>query len=139
MIAEKEILIKFCERKDIKLDSTPLYLKDCRVELDGHSLEPPILVEVYSRVGKLAPSQIKKVLADVLKMLFVENSLGKKFQKIIVFLDEGVRDSFLGDSWRANALKIFGIKTEVISIPEMCKLVLEAQERQGRNFRKNKR
>ncbi|MFH0833943.1 MAG: hypothetical protein V2A63_00960 [Patescibacteria group bacterium] len=140
VVAEKEILIEFCKRKNIQLDQTPIYLKDCRVEIDGQSLRSSILVEVYSHVGKLSSSQIKKVLTDVLKMLFVEDSLGKKFRKKILFLDEEARNSFLGNkSWRANTFKVFGIETEVINIPKIRELVLVAQERQGRKFKKNKR
>ena len=52
------------------------------------------MVEVFACVGKCESGQIKKILADGFKMIFIEKMLRRKFEKIILLLDKETKESF---------------------------------------------
>ncbi len=104
-----------------------------RIEVDGVSEEPAVLCEAWAHIGRVRSAQSDKVMTDALKLVFLEQSAGKKYRKMLLFSDERARVHFSGRSWKAACLRYFGIETGVIQLPDdLRRRVLEAQKRQYR-------
>ena len=61
---------------NLKLKSSKLLFEDTLFQVDGYSSEPPILCEIYARVGEMKIAHHNKISKDILKMLlrnFVNN------------------------------------------------------------------
>lgn len=133
-LAHKEILRLINENHNLKLASQKVLLDNTLFQVDGHSVDPPILCEIYSRIGQMKVAQHNKISKDILKMLLIEKLSGKKFRKIIAFADEEAAQPFLdGESWYSKLRDNFGIEIIVIQIPEELRnKILDAQKRQYR-------
>ena len=118
----------------IALDSKVLKFSDgCAVQIDGYSDDPPVLCEAWAHIGKPKGSQPDKVMSDLVKLLFCEERLGKKFRKILLFSDEVVSQHFSGNSWQAMCLRDHGIELMALPLPvDLLNKVSKAQERQHR-------
>ena len=109
-------------------------------QVDGYSENPPILCEIYSRIGKMKVAQHNKIGKDILKMLLIEKMHNKTFRKIIAFANEEAASTFSGgESWYSKLCFIpmgkdnFNIEILVIDIPlELKESLLNAQKRQYR-------
>ena len=103
------------------------------LELDGASESPLILCEAWAHQGPPKSAQKNKVLADALKLLYVERIASKPAKKILLFGDKVAARRFQGDNWMARALEAFGVEIRVIELPEEKKdAVKKAQKRQYR-------
>ena len=111
--------------------------KGVDARIDGYCHEPPIMCEVWAHQGKPKGSQYSKVMADALKMLFVERDQDRDFRKILVFAHEDARRPFQdGKSWRAECLKLFGVRCEIGCLPPHLRTrVTNAQVSQGNAMR----
>lgn len=104
-----------------------------RVEVDGVSHEPPVLVEAWAHQGKPKSAQRNKVLGDALKLIHVAKVLGGLHRRVLCFSDPEAARPFVGSSWYAAALRDHGIEVHVVTLPgEWQARILEAQQRQFR-------
>ena len=133
-LAHKEILSLLNENYQLKLESRKVLINDTLFQVDGYSENPPILCEIYSRIGKMKVAQHNKIGKDILKMLLIEKMQNKTFRKIIAFADEEAASSFSGgDSWYSKLKDNFNIEILVIDIStELKESLLLAQKRQYR-------
>ena len=103
------------------------------LELDGTCQSPLILCEAWAHQGSPKSAQKNKVLADALKLLYMERIASKTARKILLFADKGAARRFQGENWMASALEAFGIEIQVIELPhEIQEAVKKAQKRQNR-------
>lgn len=133
-LAHKEILSLLNAKYQLKLESRKVLINDTLFQVDGYSENPPILCEIYSRIGKMKVAQHNKIGKDILKMLLIEKMQNKTFRKIIAFADEEAASSFSGgESWYSKLKDHFNIEILVIDIPSKLKeSLLIAQKRQYR-------
>jgi len=104
-----------------------------RLEIDGVCETPMILCEAWAHQGPPKSAQKNKVLADSLKLLYVERLKSVPARKILLFGDKIAARRFQGENWMARALESFGIEIHIVELPlEMRKAVAEAQKRQYR-------
>lgn len=107
------------------------------VELDGLALgDRPALCEAWAHLGRPRPAQKNKVLADALKLIWVEREcFPDGADKFLLFGDHDAARHFLEGSWASGALNRLGLKVKVYPFDEARRQVVEvAQERQGRDF-----
>jgi hypothetical protein len=132
--AHKEILELLNKTQKLNLVSRKLLIGDTLFQSDGYSDEPPILCEIYSRIGEMKVAQFNKIGKDILKMLLIEKMQNKIFRKLIVFADEEAARSFTsGESWYSKVKDYFDIEIIVIDIPnELRESLIAAQKRQYR-------
>jgi hypothetical protein len=103
------------------------------LEIDGACETPMILCEAWAHQGPPKPAQKNKVLADALKLLYVERLKSVPARKILLFGDKVAARRFQGENWMARAMESFGIEIRIIELPpEMRNTVEEAQKRQYR-------
>lgn len=107
------------------------------VELDGFVLsEPPILCEAWAHVGRPKPAQKNKVLADALKLVWVEREcFPDGADKYLLFGDQTAARHFTDRAWASRALAALRIVVRVYEFDEdRRRRLLEAQHRQGERF-----
>ena len=133
-LAHKEILSLLNQKHQLNLESRKVLINDTLFQVDGYSENPPILCEIYSRIGRMKVAQHNKIGKDILKMLLIEKMQNKTFRKIIAFADEEAARSFSGgESWYSKLKDTFNIEILIIDIPSKLKeSLLSAQKRQYR-------
>ena len=133
-LAHKEILSLLNAKYNLNLESRKVLINDTLFQVDGYSENPPILCEIYSRIGKMKVAQLNKIGKDILKMLLIEKMQNKTFRKIMAFADDEAASCFLGgESWYSKLKDNFNIEIQVIQIPqELKQTLLNAQIRQYR-------
>jgi hypothetical protein len=101
-----------------------------RVDVDGVADTPLTFVEVFAHQGALRGGQHHKVSTDALKLI----TLARAFpgaRLILAFGDEAACRSLLGRSWKAEALKTWGVEVFVAQIDDLTRSgLLAAQSRQ---------
>lgn len=103
------------------------------VEVDGHSREPKIVVEIYAHVGALKSAQTNKIARDFLKFQLIRAKVGffQDSRCIFVCVCESVRRG-IRDCWLAAAANAFDIEIICLQIGNEQKSVLRnAQHRQN--------
>lgn len=112
-LAHKAILKLINANYNLNLISQKVLLDNTLFQVDGYSDNPPILCEIYSRIGKMKVAQHNKISKDILKMLLKEKLSSKKFRKISAFTDEKVAQPILnGESWYTQLKICFNIDFE---------------------------
>jgi hypothetical protein len=107
------------------------------VELDGFaSGRPPILCEAWAHVGRPKPAQKNKVLADALKLVWVEKEcFPEGAEKYLLFGDETAARHFKDLAWASRALAALCVVVRVYEFEkERRGRLLDAQHRQGEKF-----
>ena len=93
-----------------------------------------IIVEVWAHVGPAKPSQKKKVLTDVFKMVYIRKKLEAEERNVksyMVFVDDIAARVLNGLSWGSKAAKEFKVESEVIPLTEAeLSLIKKAQKDQ---------
>ena len=132
--AHKEILALVNDKFNLQLEDRKVLIDNVLFQVDGYSEEPPILCEIYSRIGKMRVAQTNKVVKDILKMLLIEKMQNQKFRKIIVFADDEAAQPFMTDeSWYSKVKVNFDIEISVVGVSKELKESIEiAQKRQSR-------
>ena len=103
------------------------------VEVDGYSERPLVLCEAWAHVGQTLSAQRHKVLADALKLLYLNNRLGGRGRLILVFGDAEAVIPFQNRSWAADCLSKNKIEVLVIPfLPKLRSVIKQAQKRQYR-------
>lgn len=133
-LAHKEILSLLNDKYQLNLESKKVLINDTLFQVDGYSENPPILCEIYSRIGKMKVAQHNKIGKDILKMLLIEKMHNKTFRKIIAFADEEAAGPFKeGESWYSKLKDLFKIEIIIIDIPiQLRESLINAQKRQYR-------
>jgi hypothetical protein len=101
-------------------------------EVDGVSADGDVLVEAFAHQGKMIGGQLKKVAEDAFKLVTVAKSRpGARL--IVAFADDVAAKSFLGKSWKAEALRIWGVEVLVVELHDDVRAgIRSAQVRQFR-------
>lgn len=103
------------------------------LQIDGVSIDPPVLVEAWAHQGKPKSAQRNKVAADALKLSFAGKALGTDPRLILLFADEEAAAEFRSSSWRASAIADMGIEVTVAEIGrELRSEIRDAQQKQYR-------
>lgn len=101
------------------------------IEPDLYSEDKRIICEIYSHIGALKVGQKHKVSQDILKMILLEKIKGIKYRKIIVVVDDKVKEYLSGKSYIAESVRQFDIEIKKFNLSsEVHKRVLNAQVRQ---------
>jgi hypothetical protein len=102
--------------------------------VDGVADDPPLLVEAWAHQGAPKSAQKHKVMADALKMLWVEAAFFPGgARKVLLLADSKAAAHFGGRSWMAAALRHFKIEVRLIALPPgHLAAVAAAQVRQFR-------
>jgi hypothetical protein len=105
-----------------------------RIEVDGYSASPVVLVEVWAHIGPPKSAQKHKVLADALKLVWLDRRFWDgRSRKILLFADTAAARQFEGRSWMGAAIRDLGIELLTEELPaELRERVLVAQARQYR-------
>lgn len=132
--AESVILAALSERLGTSLTPSRLHLPDgSYVDVDGVSVDPPVLVEAWAHQGAPKGGQRNKVLADAFKMAHVAAVLDGEWRRILLFSDDDAARPFTSRSWYAGALRTLEIEIVVVEIDlSLHEDILAAQARQYR-------
>jgi len=134
-LMEQHLLTRLAEADDLTWDTSPTLPP--RADPDAVDTSNRVLVEALARIGPANSGQKRKITGDMLKLLFLEDQLGGKWRKVLLFSSQATANAVLGDGWAAQAAKHFGVEVRVIEPDDYHRqLVLDAQERHGRRFRK---
>src|SRR6266849_3663142 len=87
------------------------------LENDGVCETPMILCEAWAHQGPPKSAQKNKVLADSLKLIYVERLKSVPARKILLFGDKIAARRFQGENWMARALESFGIEIHIVHLP----------------------
>jgi hypothetical protein len=116
---------------DLNFDNKTKLPMNIFVQPDAIDLDKKVIVEAYAHIGALKGAQNNKVKGDILKLIFIEEKLGKGWKKILCFADEAVAKYVLSGSWVAEAVRTFGIEVYVMHLPEeQLECIRSAQKRQ---------
>lgn len=128
--AHSSILKIFNHQKKTKLISVDDYsIEGKHFQVDGYSENPPILCEIFARIGKMKSAQRDKVCKDILKMLLIEKLSNKKFKKYIVFADSETYNSFLTEkSWYQGLNNAIGIEFYFVNLSKSLKQKIKAAQ-----------
>ncbi len=101
-------------------------LKNIKLQVDAYNIDKKIFIEIYAGTKQIKPAQIKKVIADGLKLLTVEKILyqDKGCQKIICFVDEDILRKVQSNNWYNMAFEKFGIELIIQEISPKEKIKL---------------
>lgn len=104
------------------------------VTVDGACDFPPVLVEAWAHQGAPKPAQKAKVIADALKLLWLDRTqFDGRARKIVALSDTAAAAHFQGRAWIAAALRDLDIEVHVAELPDSLReRVRRAQERQVR-------
>lgn len=101
-------------------------------EVDGASADRTVLVEAFAHQGAMRGAQIKKVSEDAFKLVTLAKG-HTDMKLILAFADELAARSVLGRSWKAEALRLWGVEVLVVELPDDVRVgIHEAQVRQFR-------
>ena len=101
------------------------------VEIDGYSDEYKIMVEVFARIGKLAPAHQEKLANDILKLNLAEDILKIRYKKYLAVCGEDAERYLTGSSWKAFAVKYYDFEVVRIDLSkDNREMIIKAQQRQ---------
>ena len=112
------------------IDASPASVElpgGARVEVDGVCAEPRAFVEVFAHQGAMKGGQRHKVSTDALKLI----TLGRAFpgaRLILAFADKAAARSLSGATWRAEALRTWGVEVFVAEIDQELRRRLHAAQ-----------
>ena len=97
--------------------------------VDGVSLDPPQLVEVYAHIGPLKGAHRHKIATDALKLAFIKQTSRDlaDAELVLAFADEEARDGVRG--WLRQAVESFGIQMLVFPLSENLRREVQAAQR----------
>jgi hypothetical protein len=101
-------------------------------EVDGVSADGNVLVEAFAHQGAMRGAQLKKVSEDAFKLVtLAKGHAGMRL--MVAFADDLAAKSFLGKSWKAEALRIWGVEVLVVELHGDVRAgIRDAQVRQFR-------
>lgn len=119
--AEKEMIAAIGEQLRVSVKEMTLELDDDTiVQIDGYYEQEDrrVLVEAFARTKELKSGQKRKILADILKLIFVAETLLSQNPKLVIekylfFQSEEAAKLFKGNAWAAKACLHFKVKVLV--------------------------
>lgn len=131
--AEPLMIAAVAEAIGIPLSKRIVPMPDgARTEVDGVSADGRVLVEAFAHQGKMIGSQPKKVAEDALKLITLAKDRPNT-RLIVAFADEQAAKSFLGKSWKAEALRTWGVEVLIVELHAIVRNgIRDAQVRQFR-------
>lgn len=135
MVAEKLILEGLETKLNIptgSLQAKKIMFDDkVGIEIDGYSEEHKIMVEVFSRIGKLLPAHYEKLANDILKLKLAEDIHKVHHKKYIAVCGEDAERYLRGSSWKAFAAKYYDFEIVHIGLSsDNREIILNAQKQQ---------
>ena len=117
---EKDVIKIITEKENIGFKNGKVPEEKINFNFDFYffSKDLNIIGEIYAGIEKISAGSRKKVITDCFKMVFAEELLGYECDKRLIFIDEDVKKTFIGDSWAAKAIEKYKIKAEVVKISE---------------------
>jgi hypothetical protein len=101
------------------------------VQPDAIDPDNKVIVEAYAHIGKVKGAQLHKIKGDILKLAFIEKKIGSGWRKIMCFASDEAAKYVQGESWVAEAARVFGVEIRVVNLPlEQRENVMSAQKRQ---------
>lgn len=101
-------------------------------EVDGVSNDGLVLVEAFAHHGRMVGGQLRKVSEDAFKLVTLAKTRTCA-RLILVFADDVAARSFLGRSWKAEALRLWNVEVLVVELDDTARDgVRAAQVRQYR-------
>jgi hypothetical protein len=139
--AEVAALRQLNQMLGLALEPEKLTLDGASVHLDGYvrTDDTIVLAEIWAHVGPAKSAQRHKVLADVLKLAFVAQTLRQQqprcvVRSCIVFIDEAAARVLRNRSWAAGAARAMGIETIVVAVAPSLIAEIKAAQR-GQDIR----
>ncbi|NHN39992.1 hypothetical protein G8764_22065 [Pseudomaricurvus alcaniphilus] len=125
-------ILKALERElGLKFDPSASLSIDIGVKPDAIDPQQRVVVEVYARIGEVKGAQLHKIKGDILKLALIDKRLGEGWRKIICFASEEAAKYVKGNSWVAEAARVFDVEVHVVRLPENYEsVVVSAQTRQ---------
>ncbi len=132
--AEPDLIAWLSEELGVKLDPRSLPTGPAsRVQVDGVSDDPPILVEASAHQGPPKPGQMHKIMSDAFKLLAVDRHMDESPRLILLFADKAAAKPFQSGTWRAEAITQAGIEIHVAELAAgVRQRISDAQSRQYR-------
>jgi hypothetical protein len=101
-------------------------------EVDGVSADGKVLAEAFAHQGQMIGGQLRKVSEDAFKLVTIAKDRND-MRLIVAFGDHEAAKSFLGKSWKAEALHLWNVEVLVVEIDDTVRDgVRAAQVRQYR-------
>ncbi len=111
-VIEHDIVHALAARYKLALTSTPDALR--RLKIDAYAPgPPPVLIEVFTQVGRSKPWQRRKIMHDMTKLLLAERRLGVSCRKLLAVIDP-VAVLYLGQSWDGAFAREFDVEVVVV-------------------------
>jgi hypothetical protein len=135
---EKELIGQCACRLSAALISKELTLKSgTKVQIDGFNEKNRILCEAFARIGNMKPGQKRKLGSDILKLIFVERTLGGQWRKIICVSADSHAEKYLkGHSWIGQIVREFDFIVDVSFLSaEWKERILDAEKRQSHSIK----
>ncbi|MDD9965550.1 MAG: hypothetical protein OXR73_04945 [Myxococcales bacterium] len=132
LAAEAQIRTALARKLNLVFEAQPRALDGLR--LDAYSPGPPhVLVEIFARIGRSKPGQVKKLSRDMAKLLLAEHRLaGEPCRKVIAVMDRAAVAHF-ERGWDGEFARTFDIETVVVAVDQSVHgAVAAAQRRQYR-------
>jgi hypothetical protein len=123
---ETEVLRRIEAEQGLHFTQEPLDVSSA--EVDGIDRQNRALCEVYCHVGKLKKGHKGKLATDVLKLTYLEKALGGEWRKILGLTGEEAKDYCTGNSWLADAARVFGIEVIFVELGEEKRRELEVAQ-----------
>lgn len=109
------------------------------IKFDFDGFGDGVVYEIYAGIDRLRSGQQQKISQDILKMVLYEKMVSKPIKKVLVVVDEAIRDTLLYEkhrSWKNRAIVEYGIEVKLISITPDERRILEiAKDEQGSKFK----
>ena len=103
------------------------------LKLDAYAAgPPPVLVEIFARVGRSKSGQMRKLSRDMAKLLLAERRMDRTCRKILAVIDPDAVAHF-ENGWDGEFARTVGIERIVVPVgDDVRRGVLAAQKRQFR-------
>ncbi len=130
-VAQAMLLAGVAEQLGVALGPQRLALPGgASVDVDGVDDAQSVFVEVLMRQGRLKGPQLDKVSRDALKLVTLARSFTAT-ALVIAFADEAAAGSVTGQSWLAEALRIWGVQVLVVPLPDDLRAALRGAQGGG--------
>lgn len=98
---------------------------DVHIAPDFYSEETHVIGEIHTHPGRLKSSQMKKIAADVLKMIALEEDRKTEYRKYIVICSEKEYEQLTGSSLLAWVMQKHRIAVKIYRLTEELQNELE--------------
>jgi hypothetical protein len=127
--AEGVIRELLAERLKVQLDPKVIRLAaGAPVHVDAVSPDEKVFAEIFARQGELKGGQQKKVAIDTLKLITVRCER-PDVKLVLAFADANAAAYATGGGWVAQALRTWGVRVEILDIPQELRAEIQAAQK----------